>query len=73
MILFWRVTIFGEIGVIDKLSSIIESLLGKGDNQPVVPIADKLLLSRSAGAVFYIICFLANICKRRHSQNFTCW
>lgn len=36
---------FGEIGVIDKLSSIIESLLGRGDNQPVVPIADKLLLT----------------------------
>ncbi|MBD2536200.1 helix-turn-helix domain-containing protein [Nostoc flagelliforme FACHB-838] len=36
---------FGEIGVIDKLSSIIEGLLGRGDNQPVVPIADKLLLT----------------------------
>ena len=35
----------GEIGVIDKLSSIIESLLDRGDNQPVVPIADKLLLT----------------------------
>ncbi|MEH2408859.1 helix-turn-helix domain-containing protein [Nostoc sp.] len=35
----------GEIGVIDKLSSIIEPLLGKGDNQPVVPIADQLLLT----------------------------
>ena len=37
---------FGEIGVIDKLSSIIEALLGTGDNQPVVPIADKLLLTK---------------------------
>jgi excisionase family DNA binding protein len=36
---------FGEIGVIDKLSGIIESLLGKGDSQPLVPIADKLLLT----------------------------
>lgn len=36
---------FGEIGVIDKLSSIIEGLLLRGDNQPVVPIADKLLLT----------------------------
>jgi excisionase family DNA binding protein len=35
----------GEISVIDKLSSIIEQLLGKGENQPVVPIADKLLLT----------------------------
>lgn len=38
-------TEFGEVGVIDKLSSIIEGLLGRGDNQPVVPIADKLLLT----------------------------
>ena len=30
---------FGEIGVIDKLSSIIEALLGKDDKQPVVAIA----------------------------------
>jgi len=36
---------FDEIGVIDKLSGIIESLLGKGDSQPLVPIADKLLLT----------------------------
>ncbi|MBD2255646.1 helix-turn-helix domain-containing protein [Nostoc parmelioides] len=36
---------FGEIGAIEKLSSIIELLLGKGDNQPIVPIADKLLLT----------------------------
>ncbi|BAZ71369.1 hypothetical protein NIES4106_61660 (plasmid) [Fischerella sp. NIES-4106] len=36
---------FGEIGVIEKLSSIIESLLGRADNQPTVPIADKLLLT----------------------------
>jgi len=36
---------FGEIGVIDKLSSIIESLLLRSDNQPVVAIADKLLLT----------------------------
>lgn len=35
----------GEIGVIDKLSSIIEALLGRSDNQPVVAIADKLLLT----------------------------
>ncbi|MHC5726467.1 MAG: helix-turn-helix domain-containing protein [Nostoc sp.] len=40
-----EITEFGEIGVIDKLSSIIESMLGRGDNQPVVPIADKLLLT----------------------------
>jgi excisionase family DNA binding protein len=40
-----EITEFGEIGVIDKLSSIIEVLLGRGDNQPVVPIADKLLLT----------------------------
>ena len=31
-----EITDFGEIGVIDKLSSIIEGLLGRGDNQPVV-------------------------------------
>ncbi|GBE95629.1 helix-turn-helix domain-containing protein [Nostoc cycadae] len=36
---------FGEIGVVDKLSSIIELLLGKGETQPVVSIADKLLLT----------------------------
>jgi excisionase family DNA binding protein len=36
---------FGEIDAIEKLSSIIEQLLGKGDNQPIVPIADKLLLT----------------------------
>ncbi|WP_414552798.1 helix-turn-helix domain-containing protein [Anabaena sp. CCY 0017] len=35
----------GEIGVIDKLSSIIEGLLSTNDNQPKVPVADKLLLS----------------------------
>lgn len=40
-----EITEFGEVGVIDKLSSIIEGLLGRGDNQPVVPIADKLLLT----------------------------
>jgi excisionase family DNA binding protein len=40
-----EVSTFGEIGVIDKLSGIIEALLGKGDNQPLVPIADKLLLT----------------------------
>ncbi|MHC5861511.1 helix-turn-helix domain-containing protein [Nostoc sp.] len=40
-----EITDFGEVGVIDKLSSIIEGLLGRGDNQPVVPIADKLLLT----------------------------
>jgi excisionase family DNA binding protein len=42
---FDEVSGFGEIGVIDKLSGIIEALLGKGDNQPLVPIADKLLLT----------------------------
>jgi len=42
---FDEVSTFGEIGVIDKLSGIIEALLGKGDNQPLVPIADKLLLT----------------------------
>ncbi|MBW4633590.1 MAG: helix-turn-helix domain-containing protein [Iphinoe sp. HA4291-MV1] len=36
---------FGEISVIDKLSSIIEGLLSKTENQPSVPIADKLLLT----------------------------
>ncbi|MHC5931944.1 helix-turn-helix domain-containing protein, partial [Nostoc sp.] len=40
-----EITTFDEIGVIDKLSGIIESLLGKGDSQPLVPIADKLLLT----------------------------
>ena len=42
---FDEVSEFGEIGVIEKLSGIIEALLGKGDNQPLVPIADKLLLT----------------------------
>ncbi|MGH7999429.1 MAG: helix-turn-helix domain-containing protein [Brasilonema sp.] len=36
---------FGEISVIDKLSTIIESLLGRSETQPSVPIADKLLLT----------------------------
>lgn len=36
---------FDEFGVIEKLSGIIESLLSRGDNQPPVPIADKLLLT----------------------------
>jgi excisionase family DNA binding protein len=36
---------FGEISVIEKLSGIIETLLGKADTQPLVPIADKLLLT----------------------------
>jgi excisionase family DNA binding protein len=40
-----EVSQFGEIGVIEKLSGIIESLLGRSDNQPLVPIADKLLLT----------------------------
>ncbi len=38
---------FGDIGVIEKLSSIIEALLARGDNQPTVPVADKLLLTMS--------------------------
>ena len=38
---------FGDIGVIDKLSSIIEGLLARGETQPSVPIADKLLLTVS--------------------------
>jgi len=42
---FDEVSGLGEIGVIDKLSGIIESLLGKSDSQPLVPIADKLLLT----------------------------
>lgn len=42
---FDEVSGFGEISVIDKLSGIIEALLGKGDSQPLVPIADKLLLT----------------------------
>jgi hypothetical protein len=33
---------FGEIATVDKLASIIESLLSKGDNRPSVAIADKL-------------------------------
>jgi hypothetical protein len=40
-----EVSQFGEIGVIEKLSGIIESLLGRSDNQSLVPIADKLLLT----------------------------
>jgi hypothetical protein len=36
---------FGEISVIDKLASIVEALLGRTENQPNVPIADKLLLT----------------------------
>ena len=36
---------FGEITVIDKLSSIIEGLLARDEIQPSVPIADKLLLT----------------------------
>lgn len=31
--------------MIDKLSSIIEGLLARGETQPSVPIADKLLLT----------------------------
>lgn len=42
---FDEVSSFGEIGVIEKLSGIIEALLGKADTQPIVPIADKLLLT----------------------------
>lgn len=42
---FDEVSGFGEIGVIEKLSGIIEALLGKADTQPLVPIADKLLLT----------------------------
>jgi excisionase family DNA binding protein len=42
---FDEVSQFSEIGVIEKLSGIIESLLGRSDNQPLVPIADKLLLT----------------------------
>ncbi|AUT04666.1 DNA-binding protein (plasmid) [Nostoc sp. CENA543] len=42
---FDEVSGFGEIGVIEKLSGIIETLLGKADTQPSVPIADKLLLT----------------------------
>ncbi|MBW4566001.1 MAG: helix-turn-helix domain-containing protein [Mojavia pulchra JT2-VF2] len=42
---FDEVSGFGEIDVIEKLSGIIEALLGKGDSQPLVPIADKLLLT----------------------------
>jgi excisionase family DNA binding protein len=36
---------FGEIATVDKLASIIESLLSKGDNRPAVAIADKLILT----------------------------
>jgi len=36
---------FGEISVIDKLSSIIEGLLARDEQEPSVPIADKLLLT----------------------------
>ena len=42
---FDEVSEFGEIGVIEKLSGIIETLLRKDDSQPLVPIADKLLLT----------------------------
>ena len=38
---------FGDIRVIDKLSSIIESLLGRSETQPTVPVADKLLLTQT--------------------------
>lgn len=40
-----EITEFGEIATVDKLASIIEGLLSKSENQPVVAIADKLLLS----------------------------
>ena len=36
---------FGDITVIDRLSSIIEELLARSETQPSVPIADKLLLT----------------------------
>src|SRR5579883_15099 len=36
---------FGDISVIDKLASIIEGMLAKGEQEPSVPIADKLLLT----------------------------
>lgn len=39
---------FGEVGefdVIDKLAAIIEGLLGRSQNQPSVPVVDKLLLT----------------------------
>lgn len=40
-----EVSEFGEITVIDKLSSIIELLLDREGSLPVVPVADKLLLT----------------------------
>ena len=47
-----EITEFGEIATVDRLASIIEGLLSKGENQPVVAIAplavgiaDKLLLT----------------------------
>jgi len=36
---------FSDISVIDKLASIIEGMLAKGEQEPTVPIADKLLLT----------------------------
>lgn len=38
-------TEFGEIATVDKLASIIEGLLSQDNNQPKVPVADKLLLT----------------------------
>ncbi|BAZ66280.1 hypothetical protein NIES4106_10300 [Fischerella sp. NIES-4106] len=40
-----EITEFGELTVVDHLSSIIEALLTKSDLQPTVPIQAKLLLT----------------------------
>ena len=40
-----EITELGDLTVIDKLSSIIEGLLARGETQPSVSIADKLLLT----------------------------
>ncbi|CEJ46341.1 helix-turn-helix domain-containing protein [Umezakia ovalisporum] len=40
-----RMMEFAEIGLLDKLSSVMEGLLSKNDHQPEVPVADKLLLT----------------------------
>lgn len=44
-------TEFGEIATVDKLASIIEGLLSQGENQPKVPVADKLLLTMAEAQV----------------------
>lgn len=45
MVYSGEVSEFGDITVIDKLSSIIELLLGRDKSLPNISIADKLLLT----------------------------